>query len=123
MGQVLFMPTAQLLFLIMALYMAESFGMEINLSWVFITVCCSSIMAVACPPISGGSAGMYTMLFMQLGIPPAALALALTVDAILDPLVTSVNMFCLQGEIILSADMVGELNREQLKAEPDSEDI
>ena len=48
----------------------------------------------------------YTVLFLRLGIPAPGSALAISIDLIMDFLLTACNLFCLQSELtLLSGDM------------------
>ena len=74
-------------------------------------------LAIAAPPVPGGSLTCYTVLLTQLGIPAEAVGLAVAGNVILDFFMTSCGISCLQAELMLSADKLGMLDRERLKKE------
>ena len=78
-------------FLIASLCIGESYGVEISMAWVLTAIFVSGILAAATPPIPGGAMSCYTILFTQLGIPAAGIALAISVDLIMDYFITACN--------------------------------
>lgn len=113
-GQTLFMPGAAVEFLISSLCMAEIFGTPISLSWVVMALITSCILAIAAPPVPGGSITCYTILFTQLGLPAEAVAIIITLNVIFDFLATSANVLCLQTELIELAGDIDMLDYEVL---------
>ena len=91
MGQVVYMPIGAVMFLIASLCIGESYGVEISMAWVLTAIFVSGILAAATPPIPGGAMSCYTILFTQLGIPAAGIALAISVDLIMDYFITACN--------------------------------
>ena len=85
------------------------------LSWVVTGVLVSGLLAIAAPPIPGGSLTCYTVLLTQLGIPDEAIGLAVAGNVILDFFMTSCGISCLQSELMLSANKPGMLDRKQLQ--------
>jgi Na+/H+-dicarboxylate symporter len=81
--------------LLIAFYFAGQYEVDCNIAWIVkaVVVCC--VLAVATPPVPGGGAVIYTMLFAQLGIPTTGIALALAVDLVTDFIVTAFEMFAL----------------------------
>ena len=77
----------------------------------------AGLLAVAAPPVPGGSLTCYTVLLTQLGIPAAAIGLAVAGNTILDFFMTSCGIACLQSELMLSAGKLGMLDREVLRKE------
>lgn len=111
MGQVVFMPVGAVMFLIASLCIGESYGVEITPIWIVTSIFVSGILAAATPPIPGGAMSCYTILFTQLGIPAAGIALAISVDLLMDYFVTACNITCLQTELVVDAkklDMLEE---------------
>lgn len=105
-GQVLYMPAGAIAFLLSALCIAEIYGVSMTPQWLIVAVLISGILAIATPPIPGGALSCYTVLFLQLGIPAPGIALAISIDLVMDFLLTACNLFCLQSELtLLSGDM------------------
>lgn len=103
MGQVVYMSIGAVMFLIASLCIGESYGVEISMAWVLTAIFVSGILAAATPPIPGGAMSCYTILFTQLGIPAAGIALAISVDLIMDYFITACNITCLQTELVVDA--------------------
>lgn len=116
-GQVVFKTGGAVGFFVLALGLAEFYGASISLPWVVIGVLTASLLAIAAPPVPGGSLTCYTVLLTQLGIPAEAVGLAVAGNVILDFFMTSCGISCLQSELILSANKLGMLDREQLGKE------
>lgn len=116
-GQVVFKTGGGVGFFVLALGLAEFYGASISLPWVVIGVLTASLLAIAAPPVPGGSLTCYTVLLTQLGIPAEAVGLAVAGNVILDFFMTSCGISCLQSELILSANKLGMLDREQLGKE------
>ena len=104
-------------FFVLALGLAEFYGVSISLPWVVTGVLTASLLAIAAPPVPGGSLTCYTVLLTQLGIPAEAVGLAVAGNVILDFFMTSCGISCLQSELILSANKLGMLDREKLGKE------
>lgn len=115
-GQVLFMPLRAIAFLISALCIGEMYSVAITPMWLLIAVLVSGILAIASPPIPGGALSGYTILFLQLGIPTPGIALAISIDLVMDFLLTAINVFCLQSELVLLARGMDMLDKKQLCA-------
>ena len=115
MGQVVFMPVGAVMFLIASLCIGESYGVEITPIWVVTSIFVSGILAAATPPIPGGAMSCYTILFTQLGIPAAGIALAISVDLLMDYFVTACNITCLQTELVVDAKKLDMLEESTLQ--------
>ena len=116
-GQVMFKTGAAVGFFVLALGLAEFYGVAMPLSWVVTGVLTAGLLAIAAPPVPGGSLTCYTVLLGQLGIPEGAIGLAVAGNVLLDFFMTSCGISCLQSELMLSADRLGMLDREQLEKE------
>ena len=116
-GQVIFKTGGALGFFVLALGLAEFYGVTMPLSWVVTGVLVSGLLAIAAPPIPGGSLTCYTVLLTQLGIPDEAIGLAVAGNVILDFFMTSCGISCLQSELILAANQLGLLDQDRLKKE------
>ena len=87
------------------------------LSWVVTGVLTAGLLAIAAPPVPGGSLTCYTVLLAQLGIPDEAIGLAVAGNVLLDFFMTSCGISCLQSELMLAANKLGMLDLERLKKE------
>ena len=116
-GQVVFKTGASAGFLLLAFGLAEFYGVAMSPVWVVTGVLVTGMLAVAAPPIPGGSLTCYTVLLTQLGIPEGGIALAIAGNVILDFFMTSCGIACLQSELALAAHRLGMLDRAILREE------
>ena len=116
-GQVMFKTGGAVGFFALALGLAEFYGVAMPLSWIVTGVLTAGLLAIAAPPVPGGSLTCYTVLLAQLGIPDEAIGLAVAGNVILDFFMTSCGISCLQSELILSANRLGMLDRGRLEKE------
>ena len=114
-GIVFYPPFCAIYFLIINFYMAECYGVQVSLIWMLIAVLISTILAIASPPIPGGTLTCYTVMFLQLGIPADALAVALALDVLFDFMATALNMVLLELELTQQAKKLNMLNEAVLK--------
>lgn len=117
-GQVTFMPGVVLCFIVVSLCMAENYDVSITPVWLVMCVLVSVLVAIAAPPVPGGSVACYAVVFAQLGIPAEAVALAVAVNSILDFAATGANLTSLQLETAFVAKKLGMLDEEVLR-DPD----
>lgn len=116
-GQVIFKTGGAVGFFILALGLAEFYGVAMPLPWVVTGMLVSGLLAIATPPIPGGSLTCYTVLLTQLGIPEEAIGLAVAGNVILDFFMTSCGISCLQSELVLASNRLGMLDVETLRGE------
>ena len=116
-GQVLFKTGGAVGFFVLALGLAEFYGVAMPLPWVVTGVLVSALLAIAAPPVPGGSLTCYTVLLTQLGIPEEAIGLAVAGNVILDFFMTSCGISCLQSELVLASNRLGMLDVETLRKE------
>ena len=113
-GQVIFKTGAAVGFFVLALGLAEFYGVAMPFSWLATGVLTAGLLAIATPPVPGGSLTCYTVLLTQLGIPAESIGLAVAGNVILDFFMTSCGISCLQSELMLSACKLGMLDQEIL---------
>lgn len=113
-GQVIYKIGAGVGFFVLALGLAEFYGVAMPLSWVVTGVLVSGLLAMAAPPVPGGSLTCYTVLLTQLGIPEEAIGLAVAGNVILGFFMTACGVSCLQSELVLAANKLGMLDRDCL---------
>ena len=109
-GVVLFPPSTAVCFILICIYSAEVYAVECSLTWFVLVIFTGTLLAIASPPIPGGTLTCYTILFAQLGIPEVALVAALALDVLCDFVATGFNMLCLELELVLQAKNTGLLN-------------
>lgn len=116
-GQVLYKPGFVVGLFGVALSMAESYGVSITPQFLVMAVLTMGLLAMATPPIPGGSLSVFTVMFAQLGIPAGAVALAVAANAILDFFMTAAGLACLQVQVMLAAKSVGMLDQDRLRSQ------
>ena len=114
-GSVIFMPSTAIGFVVCAIYMAYYYEMKISLSWIIISVFVCSFVAIATPPVPGGAIAAYSLIFTQLNIPAAGVAIMISLDVILDFISTAFDGSFLQLELIMQADSNNMLNHKILR--------
>ena len=114
-GQVIFMPVSAIMFFVSSLCIGQNCGTEITFIWIITSIITSTILAMAAPPIPGGGLSCYTILFTQLGIPSAGIALVISIDLLMDAFITAGNLAYLQTELILSAKKLDLLDETKLR--------
>lgn len=115
MGQILFMPGFVATMASIEFAMARHYGIAITLDWVVIGIVVNVVLSIAAPPVPGGAMTCYSIAFLQLGIPPEAIGLALTMDVILDFVCTAVNFSGMQISLVGIADSLHMLDHEKLR--------
>lgn len=113
-GQVVYKPGGVICFLTMALCTAEEYNTEITVMWLVTAVLTVGLLAMAAPPVPGGALSIFTVMFMQLNIPGEAIAIAVALNSILDFIMTSSGLTCLQAEVTLTAGYLKLLDKEKL---------
>ena len=114
-GIVMFPPSTAVCFIMTCLYTAEAYGIECSLPWLILAIFSAVVLAIAAPPIPGGTLTCYSILFIQLGLPAEALAVALALDVLFDFIATGADMFILQLELLVQAKQMGMVKEKILK--------
>lgn len=114
-GIVLYKPTTAIAFAACVLYFSQLYHVEVSLVWFVTAVLVISIITVALPPVPGGTLACYTIVFLQLGIPAGAIAVAMVLDVVFDFVSTGFDTVYRQCELVLQADRVGMLDKEKLR--------
>lgn len=94
-GMIMHNPVAACYNILLAFYFAASYGVSCSFSWLIEAIVVSTIVAISTPPIPGGAAIGYALLFSQLGIPEEALAVVLILDVVTDFIVTAFECYIL----------------------------
>lgn len=109
-GMVLFKPSTALYYILICFYFSKDFDIQVSASWIVTAVIITAVSAVSTPPIPGGAAATYTMLFLQLGIPSDALVITVALDMIFDFFLTSGDMLLLLVELFSISSKIGMQN-------------
>lgn len=113
-GMVTFKPATALSYLMIALFYAEIYNIEISVSWVLVMILSVGILAIATPPVPGGALTAYTVLFSQLGIPTEAIAVVLAIDTIFDFIDTGIDQFLIPLALLNQAQRHAMVNKKIL---------
>lgn len=105
-GQILYKPGVIILFFFSALCIAESGHVEISVSWIVIAVLMSAILSAAVPPVPGGMSASFAILFAQLGLGNEMLAVILSVNSVLDYILTATDIFSTQCVLTVASKKV-----------------
>ncbi len=115
-GMVMHRPISAVYYVMLVFFFAERYGISCSVSWIVAAVIISTIIAIATPPIPGGGAVAYAIIFAQMGIPDEAMAVALALDIITDFLITAFEMFVLPLSLINISYSLGMINRDTLNS-------
>ena len=99
-GIVVHKPAGAAYYLILVMYFASVYHVPCTAVWLFLAVFLCIVVSVSAPPIPGGGTAAYAVLFLQMGIPDEALAVAITLDIITDFVITALDTFTLQMALI-----------------------
>lgn len=114
-GQTLFKIGTLLVFISVGFCVSGIYGIAFTQNQFMVMVVTCFLLALSSPPIPGGPAVCYSILFRQLGIPQEAIGLALAVNVLIDFPLTGVNIFCLQTKLIGIADKLDLIDKDILQ--------
>lgn len=109
-GSVVFMSHAVNVFVLIPLFTAQVYGVELTVGSLVMCVLNAVILSVAAPPIPGGAISCYTLMFLQLGIPLEAISLAVAANVVLDFTCTAGNLHALLVQLAHGAKKLGMLD-------------
>ena len=107
-GQILYKPGVAVLFWFSAVSTAESEHIDASLTWIITALFMCIVLSAAAPPVPGGMSASFTILFAQLGLPAASIAIILSLTSILDFLVTGTNIFSGQCLLRMTSESYGK---------------
>ncbi|MBQ4512958.1 MAG: cation:dicarboxylase symporter family transporter [Anaerolineaceae bacterium] len=102
-GQVFYNTGISIMLWCGAIVTAERCGIDFSPTWIATAMILIFGLALAAPPVAGGGAASFSILFAQLGLPLSDLAVILALYNILDFLNTAVKVFGIQC-VVLAAD-------------------
>lgn len=115
-GMVMHKSIAAIYDLLLIFYFAAVYHVPCSVTWIALAVVVCAVVAVSTPPIPGGGAVAYAILFAQMGIPTEAMAVALTIDMLTDFVITAFEMLCLQCSLVHSASRLGMIDLDTLRS-------
>lgn len=114
-GMIAHNPIAACYNIVLAIYFAASYGVSCSLGWLVIGIIVCTVVAISSPPIPGGAAISYTLLFAQMGIPNEGLAVVLILDVITDFIVTAFECYVLPVSLVNIARPLDKLDTDILR--------
>lgn len=114
-GGMLNASSFSLLYLTNAVYLAEQYGVGANAAWWITLWFICTLLAIASPPVAGGSISCLAILIVQIGVPAEGLALGVVVTTLLDFICSGTRIPILHMELLLQADRLGLLDKEMLR--------
>ncbi len=106
-GMQLYNSTYLLNYLLVVLYMAESYTIPVSFVWILLAFLFSVVFATATPCVAGGTLICIGIMMNNLSIPSEALALAGTLSIVMDFVLTSERVFLSEMELYLQARILG----------------
>ena len=113
-GTVLYMPINVIGTLILTVFAAIQFNVEISVGWLIIAWLLAIVMFVATPPVPGANLLAYIMIFDFLGVPSAVLIEAMVFEVLFGIFASAGNQTMLLMDLIQQADNIGLLDRKIL---------
>ena len=115
--QVLYMPVTAIEYFVILLSISEIYGIAISPMMLIMAAISILLLSIATPPIPGSGAAVLIILFSQFGIPAEAIAVAASVDIVLDFIITAGELFCQQCELIQLSSSFDMLDVDILRKE------
>ena len=109
-GVIIFPATSTLMFVLIAGFLAESYGMQANIAWWITMWIASSLLSMSQPPVAGGVISCLSILLMQLSIPQEGLPAAVALAMLMDFFCTAARIFILHLEMSLQANNMHLIN-------------
>ncbi len=117
-GLVTYMPAGTLAALLVTMYAASVYGVEITPLWLVTAILLTTALVMATPPVTGVGLLAYAAIFAHLQIPNEALTMAMAADILFGFLAAAFNQAMLQTELVLEADRMHLLRFDMLQNEP-----
>lgn len=114
-GIIIYKASTGLGYLMIALFLSEYYKVNVSIPWfitLFITII---ILSFATPPIPGGGASAYAVIFALAGIPSHAVAIALSCEAIFDFFATGTDQFAIPLLLFNQSKKLGLVDEKVLK--------
>ena len=113
-GTVLYMPINVVGTLILTIFAATRFEVEISPGWLILAWLLAIVMFVATPPVPGANLLAYIMIFDFLEVPSMVLIDAMIFEVLFGIFASAGNQTMLLMDLIQQADKIGLLDRKQL---------
>lgn len=115
-GFVAYMPAVSVYYLIILFYGLEQFGMSCSVEWLLIAWITSSLLAIATPPVSGGSMACFAVLLSQMSVPAETIAYALAMNVIAERFCAAADLSMLELELVMTSNKTNNLDHDTLRS-------
>lgn len=117
-GMIVHNPVAACYNIVLVIYFASVYDVSCSVGWLLVGIVVATVVAISSPPIPGGAAVSYALLFAQMGIPNEALAIVLILDVVTDFIVTAFECYVLPISLVNIAKSLDRLNDDVLRENP-----
>ncbi len=113
-GTIFFKPDMVITFIIVPMFLTTVYSVEISVTTIILCFLNAIILSVATPPVAGCALSLYTLIFIQIGIPLEALPLAIAAQTILDFPGTANKNYDMVIQLTHTADKINMLDKDIL---------
>ncbi len=113
-AQPLYMPSVIIESCIATLCMSSIYNVEITWPKLITLLIMGYILAIATPPMPGAAISSFALIFAQMGVPSAAISLAIAVSVLTDRIATPTDVLSQQLELVQISGSLKKLNRDTL---------
>lgn len=110
----IYKPATAMLYFVTSLYLAEQYKIDVSIMWLITAFAICYIMSIATPPVAGGTAIAYTILFLQLGIPTKALAVILAINIVFEFIIVATDKVLICTSLLNLASKNNLVNTKKL---------
>lgn len=114
-GGILHAGSYSLLYVMAGVFVAECYGVHVNMAWWITMWIVCSLLGISTPPVAGGNISCLSVMMAQLHIPAEGLAIGVALAMFLDFICTGTKIPVLHMELILQADHLGLINKDVLR--------
>lgn len=114
-GTVVSKSATAILYLTTTFHVAKYYGVSADIPWLIMSVVLILVASISVPPVTGCDVMVFTLIYMQLGIPMETLTVAVALTSIMDFFSTSGNMTILLNVILNVANSEGMLDEDILQ--------
>lgn len=113
-GFVTYMPAVSVYYLIILFYGMEQYNLSCSLEWILIAWITVTLLAIATPPVSGGSMACFAVLLSQMAVPQETIAYALAMNVIAERFCAAADLSMLEMELVITSEKTGFLDSDVL---------
>ena len=114
-GNVIYMGAVPAECIGVSFYMANTYGVKVNIVWVLLAIILAFVLTVAVPPMPGAGVTILGALFLQLGLPIEGMVVAIAFELLYDFFCTGADNAFILVELINQGDKSDMLDLEVLR--------